>query len=891
MASNSISLNLSHTLTLTVSNTIDNANNRSWIAWEVKVDGSSTWYDTYVKATVNGSVVYNKTVGWNGGFPAQTGSTSGGFYVNHNSDGTKSISMALEGYVYSYSVSYTSGTLTCSPTDRSAPNVTTAVPTSGISHNSCTLNISSTDTIASSNGYAYQIKAGSGAYGDWIYNNNGSWTITGLTPNTAYTINGAAKKSSNNVWGYQTHSFTTLGQATLSSVSNTTLGNNATFKWTPLVASYQYRLQIKIGNTVIATFPSTGYITGPFTAGDEYVDHYNLPLSLASYITTSMSATATAVLTTYNGNTQIGEVSSKDFIITVPENSNTKPTLTVSSITLGEGETSGFGVLTTGYSTLKATIPTSAIGLKYGTTVNSIKMTVNNKTFTGTLSGNNYVITTSTLVTPGTHNVTFVLQDKRGLTATGSTSITFYEYFSPNGMISSEVNNTSDGFITNISWNVAPVDGNNRATVTVQRIKNSMPVDSDTTNVNSTNNNYSSSKVWTQTDIDDAATATYSYTLTITDVKKTVTYDITTSQICISRLGGGKGVTLFGEAQREGFWIVENGVYKYQGAGSVEYIKGTQTASTNIWKGVTKDSALYDGKMIMYVLPQQGTSSAAKLRLTLAGGGTTADIPIYRYGGTTAITTHYSAGSRILLIYDSVNNRWNSSAWYDSNDNNKVAITTINPASETTYYPLMYSAVTGTAGVNTHVNDINKIRRGTTSQEGWAIHQLGNSGAYDTDGNSKGYIRLYGSGTGYGQITYTNSTANTTHVLPANANMAGTILEIVEEGTWGDYGRYIKYSNGMAECYGYAKVNTAIDLPYGNAYYHSNNGTTVTFPSGLFIAGPIINITIERNVDGLYWVSVRLSTKDTVKFFIASARQESTAADTWFHVTAKGKWK
>jgi hypothetical protein len=35
----------------------------------------------------------------------------------------------------------------------------------------------------------------------------------------------------------------------------------------------------------------------------------------------------------------------------------------------------------------------------------------------------------------------------------------------------------------------------------------------------------------------------------------------------------------------------------------VEYIVGTQTASTNLWTGNTADSALYDGKMILYVLP------------------------------------------------------------------------------------------------------------------------------------------------------------------------------------------------------------------------------------------------------------------------------------------------
>ena len=101
---------------------------------------------------------------------------------------------------------------------------------------------------------------------------------------------------------------------------------------------------------------------------------------------------------------------------------------------------------------------------------------------------------------------------------------------------------------------------------------------------------------------------------------------------------------------------------------TVEYIVGTQTAATGAWTGVTKDAALYDGKMIMYVLPYAGSGNAT-LNLTLSGGTTTGAKNIYRYGGTTAITTHYAAGSRILLIYDATNSRWNSSAWYDSNTN------------------------------------------------------------------------------------------------------------------------------------------------------------------------------------------------------------------------------
>lgn len=107
---------------------------------------------------------------------------------------------------------------------------------------------------------------------------------------------------------------------------------------------------------------------------------------------------------------------------------------------------------------------------------------------------------------------------------------------------------------------------------------------------------------------------------------------------------------------------------------TVEYIKGTQSASTASWTGVSKDAELYDGKMIVYVLPYAGTSTGATLALTLSTGVTTTAVPIYRYGNSTAITTHYAAGSRIFLIYDGVNNRWNSSAWYNSDTNTLLRV-------------------------------------------------------------------------------------------------------------------------------------------------------------------------------------------------------------------------
>lgn len=99
---------------------------------------------------------------------------------------------------------------------------------------------------------------------------------------------------------------------------------------------------------------------------------------------------------------------------------------------------------------------------------------------------------------------------------------------------------------------------------------------------------------------------------------------------------------------------------------SIEYIVGTQTEATNVWTGRTKDSSLKTGKIIAYYLPQAGTSSVAKLKLTLANGTETNAIELRRTA-TTTVTTQFAAGNVLILIYDGT--YWKVSAYYDANTN------------------------------------------------------------------------------------------------------------------------------------------------------------------------------------------------------------------------------
>lgn len=108
----------------------------------------------------------------------------------------------------------------------------------------------------------------------------------------------------------------------------------------------------------------------------------------------------------------------------------------------------------------------------------------------------------------------------------------------------------------------------------------------------------------------------------------------------------------------------------------VEYIVGTQTATTASWTGVTADSALVAGKTIAYKLPQTSGSNAT-LNLTLSTGATTGAKAVYY--NTTRVSTQYPANSIIHMTYD-------GSYWritnYNSDTQNRIRLQNVITAAE-----------------------------------------------------------------------------------------------------------------------------------------------------------------------------------------------------------------
>ena len=92
----------------------------------------------------------------------------------------------------------------------------------------------------------------------------------------------------------------------------------------------------------------------------------------------------------------------------------------------------------------------------------------------------------------------------------------------------------------------------------------------------------------------------------------------------------------------------------------VEYIESPETTSTTAYTGVSKDTALRDGKFILYRNQTQASGNWT-LNLTLSDGTTTGAKPVYS-SGTTNVGTMYKANSVIPMVYRTSANAWYASA-------------------------------------------------------------------------------------------------------------------------------------------------------------------------------------------------------------------------------------
>ncbi len=260
------------------------------------------------------------------------------------------------------------------------------------------------------------------------------------------------------------------------------------------------------------------------------------------------SATATVTVTTKSGSTTIG-TKSVNLTVTVPD--SVVPT--VSSISASEAITA----VTTAFgnrfvrSLSQLNVKVNAAGV-YGSTI---------KSYAVTLDGVKYQseeFQSNALNTAGSVDIVATVTDSRGRTRTLTKTITVVDYSAPaitnmtyypcdaNG------NRNPNGTNTKVIINglVASVAGqNSRSLILKYKAMDTATYTALTLTTSSWS--FEASTIVSGTD----PTSTWEFIATLTDKISSIENRIVTGVPVISRLAGGKGVRLFGEAQNEGFWV------------------------------------------------------------------------------------------------------------------------------------------------------------------------------------------------------------------------------------------------------------------------------------------------------------------------------------------------
>lgn len=447
-------------LQLTITESVNVVENTSTLTWVLQsLGGSAKYYTTGpTTVTINGTQVYYKArTAWSTSqFPAAKGSTSGTITVAHDSNGSKSISVGFSTAIYTSSVTEHGGTMALSNIDRAAPSV--SVNVSSITANSVKITVSSS---ATANKWWYSLNGGS----SWVEFNSSSGaskeiTVTGLSPNTSYTIQACARKSYNGVDGYSGKTTVkTLGGSVLSSVSTLTADNataKITLSATVYDTSYKHKLILKDGDTTVLTLTGLSLSNGSNTITLTAAQRSSILADMAA----KKSFTGTFELSTFSGSSQIGSASTKTATVQTTA-ANSAPTFSgftyKDTNATAAGVTGNNQILIQSVSTLQVTA--SAATAKNGATISSYSVSAGGSTASNTT----VTLNVGKIYTSGTVPIIVTAIDSRGYTSSATVNITViaYESIDITTAIMRRVNEVEDVTQVTLEGDITPVKVNN----------------------------------------------------------------------------------------------------------------------------------------------------------------------------------------------------------------------------------------------------------------------------------------------------------------------------------------------------------------------------------------------------------------------------------------------
>lgn len=197
---------------------------------------------------------------------------------------------------------------------------------------------------------------------------------------------------------------TTIPRASEPSCNNVILGNAVTINTNRKSNSFIHTITISVNGNVQETFNNVGDSVSWTPSISKYT-----PLSIAS---TTMSAIITC--TTYNNSTQIGSSKTCTTTLFIPDNNETKPTVTISYQEADSTmKSKNWGVFVQGKSKLAITLAGTG---KYGAYISNYNATVNGET----KGSSNF--TTNYLNSSGNQTIHANVKDSRGFTSNNTSS-------------------------------------------------------------------------------------------------------------------------------------------------------------------------------------------------------------------------------------------------------------------------------------------------------------------------------------------------------------------------------------------------------------------------------------------------------------------------------------
>lgn len=208
----------------------------------------------------------------------------------------------------------------------------------------------------------------------------------------------------------------------IASASDVTLGYNCYVKWTPFSAAFRYKLKFKLGG-----WEGRTDVIKPNQTTEYTYTGYKMPLEVANEITSAPTGTMEVGLYTYlddNCTVQVGSEAVTRFIVTVPDNESTKPSINRFDLYPETSLADFVSVYLQGYSKVKA--ESSATG-KYGATIVSKSISVEGKSYDNV--GDEFL--SAYLATSGDSEVTLTLTDSRGYKSSTKKTIRIIPYAKP----------------------------------------------------------------------------------------------------------------------------------------------------------------------------------------------------------------------------------------------------------------------------------------------------------------------------------------------------------------------------------------------------------------------------------------------------------------------------